>query len=901
MKNKIFVIILSLLICVTALVGPLSPLEVEACYYTSVNSISDPQIRNAFKIWSVALCAGMTKAEAAGIIGNAMTESSADGTVLEGKYSDPYTIDVDWKRAAIADLCYYTRYTTFPAWKNQGYEIKPSSDRYGHSVQAYAGDGHHTSINTSAYVGLDGHYLPGIGVFQFTGPGASRLIRFANDISKNWWDIDTQLIYTFSIEGENIYGKAEWLLNNYSAHNYSTPEDCAYYFYWVFEAGKSDSSFNVNSTSGSSSVSSRKSNARTWYDKFENCGPDKTYGFRILKEARYPIRYAGTDEIIDQSIMYEYIGRTLEFPQSNGFAFDITGEADDYAKTAATALLKAMPDYATNGHIDTSVDPALAKKYSLYDLFGSDIHWYRYYGESTKPIVLLDHFWSGISQGKEDDLYGDIGAVIDTIFYTSTTYLSCNVYSGRPTVLTVQSLNEGNADPRVSTSVTGIFTGGSYVAGSFFMSVAKGIVSLVSYLMGPRPIQDLRWVADFITGNEIWTTVAKPLVIFIAGLSIIFFILSIFGKAKNYTLGRSSLREVLKRFFIGVLALGIIFVLAARPGVFNDIIERGATIVDEVFNEVLTVTHTEDDVVGSTDGTKTTEAMLWRTAIFEPWCKGQFGYSYNELYTQYATGLSSGQNKMPQSILTPEQISALTGSDYQYSSATYTGDVVVPVGNNYYIRNWAAFLYSCQSKYHIDYLYTSGNKTPAAEINFPCATTTARDPSLFADTFRVIDAQMDISPQIYSSEKVLNNYTGAHKLQHHFGSQGRLMLVYAIILFVSFIPAIIMKLKNLALLFFTCIQAIFFGIKELAKEGTGLSEIPDKFKTYGINYALAALKLFILTILFDLLVGKSVAQTVLYGILAIAVYGLTYTNIRQGVSKARSTIKRGTTYIKNKF
>ena len=253
MKNKLFAIILSLLICVTALVGPLSPLDVDACYYTSVNSISDPQKRNAFKIWSVAKCAGMSDEEAAGILGNATVESSIDGTVLEGRYDDPYTFNVQWKQTAAADLCFYTRNTTFPAWKSQGYTINSSVDRYGHKVQYVAGDEHHSSINTSAYIGTDGHYLPGIGVFQFTGPGASKLINFANSISKNWWDIDTQLIYTFKLDGENTYGKAQWLLNSYSIHTYNTPENCAYYFFWVFEAGHSDTTFDVTSDAGGSS------------------------------------------------------------------------------------------------------------------------------------------------------------------------------------------------------------------------------------------------------------------------------------------------------------------------------------------------------------------------------------------------------------------------------------------------------------------------------------------------------------------------------------------------------------------------------------------------------------------------------------------------------------------------
>ena len=900
--------ILSILILVIALMGPLSsPLIVNATTYTSVNNISDPKIRNAFKIWSVAICAGMSEAEAAGMIANAEAESGIDGTKLESLYGEEYTIGPQHQQA-FANLCNYAINTMFKGYRDRGWKIIGSTDAHGHKVESITPSNYPHSVTSSAYIGktrtgsLD-HFLPGMGMFQFTGETASRLMYFASDIRHtDWYDEDTQLVYIYRLTGEYLYGRADWILNKYIGNQYgNSPEYCADYFKWVFEMGKSDSTFNPNDQKCIDT--GRETKAREWYTRFHNnngINCDYSYGVRILNEAGFPIKYISDNRIKERSILHTYFCPVIEITLSNGFDFDIAGEADNYAKEASISLLRHMPEYTTTGHVQEGIDPVVDKKYSLYDLFGSDIHWYRYFGESTYPATLLDYVWSGVDQHKEDQLWGSAQSVLKTVFYTSETYLSCNVYKDRPTVLTTASVAEGKTDPRVSLLLLGHFNGLSYVKGSLFMEIAKKIVSLVSYFMGPEPIYQLKSVFDFITGNEIWGTVAVPLVMLIVAISMIFFIVSLVGKAKNFAIGKSSLRELLKRFIIGVLALSIIFIFAARPETLNNIVTKAATIVDEVFNSAMTASHFEDDVVGSSDGTNTIEAMLWRTAIFEPWCKGQFGYSYNELYTQYATDLADGQSKMPQSILNPDDLENLNEGEYLYNSAEYTGDVIVPVGNNRYIRNWAAFLYSCQSKYHIDYEYTSGKKSPPAEINFPNATTTAYDTRVYADIFRVIDAQMDISPQIYK-DNIVYNYTGSHKIDTSFNTQGRLMIVYAIVLFAAFMPAIISKLKNLALLFFTLIQAIFYGIKELAKEGSGLNEIPEKIKTYAIGYFVAALRLYILVVLYDILVGKSIVQTIMFGFLTVAVYSLSVDNIRSSTHRITNGFKRTKEYIINKI
>jgi len=51
------------------------------------------------------------------------------------------------------------------------------------------------SINKSAYKGSDGHYYPGIGLAQWTGPRGYNLFKFAQDNGLDWRNLETQLAF----------------------------------------------------------------------------------------------------------------------------------------------------------------------------------------------------------------------------------------------------------------------------------------------------------------------------------------------------------------------------------------------------------------------------------------------------------------------------------------------------------------------------------------------------------------------------------------------------------------------------------------------------------------------------------------------------------------------------------
>ena len=857
------------------------PIESNAAYDVSVDSIKDDKERVAYKIWSLGKVAGMTDYECAGIIDNVLGESGLNAKAVEswpGSWEFDGTTITDPTK--IPDWCAYTTNVVFPGYTYSGAEIEDSN---GHTAPQGSGS---VNINPSGYIMENGHFGPGLGMCQWTGPQASKLIKFAQQKSLNWYDEDIQLLYMFNLKSGTVQsGKAEWIRDYYIGKGGSSIKECSYLWQTKYEGIPGDPN-NLR----------RETETTSYYEKFKGSKGDVEYASSILKKASFPILLPGAGRsIIDKSLIHEYTSRVILFAQSSGFAFDTDGTADSYAREASTAILESMKEYTSSADktVSTPAGSAIAKKYSLYDLFGSDIHWYRYMGESTQQVQLLDHVWSAWNQGKLGML-----TISDTVFYSSSRYLSTKVYYNRQKVLTVQDTKEGKYDPRVNAITKGRFNGYNYVIGSGMMSISKQIVSLVSFLMGPKPMEAMNDMLQTIFGASFWPKIFIPVVIMIVSLVMVAFIFSLVGKVKKYAVGQAGRKEVFTRVIGGLVALAIIGGFAYNPGTFLNIVTKVSTAVDEMFNGALTAMVKEDDVVGSTDGTKTTEAMLWKTAVFQPWCVGQFGDRYENLYTQYAT-LKSGQSRMEQSnyLLTKRQ-NQIDPGKFEYSSATYTGDVVVPVGNNYYIRNWAAYLYSCQSKYHIDQNYIDGRTSVPATISFPNMNTTAYDSEVAADTFRVIDAQMDISPQLYK-DKTEYTYTGAHQIENHFYAQGFLMMIYSIILAVSFMPAIFQKLYAILRMFLLAVQFVFMGIKELAKEGDGLSEILRQMKEQFFKYLLAALRLFVLVQLYYILVGQDMLRTMFYCILTMAVYSLTYDSIHKGIHNAKHTVSVVKRSVKN--
>lgn len=116
--------------------------------------------KEAQKIYSALKTYGLKDSTIAGILGCWHRESHVDPTSVEGIFDEPYQIGPK-KKAALGNLSAYTS------------KVSTGSSQYGSGKGA----------------------CPGIGLGQWTGGNGLKLMAFAKQIHKHWYDLDTQLAY----------------------------------------------------------------------------------------------------------------------------------------------------------------------------------------------------------------------------------------------------------------------------------------------------------------------------------------------------------------------------------------------------------------------------------------------------------------------------------------------------------------------------------------------------------------------------------------------------------------------------------------------------------------------------------------------------------------------------------
>lgn len=607
-------------------------------------------------------------------------------------------------------------------------------------------------------------------------------------------------------------------------------------------------------------------------------------------------------EISDRSIAHTIMGPVIVFPNNNGYFLDNANSRNQNAKDIATSLVSDMLSNSDKKPSNNS-----AKSYSLYERFGPDIHFYRYIGEATYNMTAVDHVFSAYNQDKLDKL--DLG---NTIFYQSGSYLSCSVYKDRPPVLAALDLKNGKSDPRVLTRTIGSsFYGIDFIKGEYYLNASKYITSLVSFLMTDAPIKTAsNLIETHIFNKTIWDVIAVPIIVFLMAFATIGVMFNLMGKIKKYTIGNVSASILVRKFLMMVVCYAIIIGTITNPNAMNKLALQSLTFVDRFVSSTVSATMADNDIVRAKDSSNVVEALLWRTNIFQPWCLAMFGNRYEKLYTQYAVDLKEDESKMEQSYISDENIKDIPDDEFRFNSAKYTGDIAVPLGDKE-VKNWAAFLYSCQSKNHIDYDYvkampTTKNESDAdtttnnTSLHYPYRYTTAYDDSIPADAFRVIDACMDISPQIYNDNTTNANYTNAKMLQHRMTEQGRNMLIYSIILVLSFGPAIYVKLSNAIYLIFSLVMLLFNSMLDLAKD-TGIQNGIDNIKQYILNYITASIRLAVLLSFFVTFVNKSLIFNIFYIILAFVVYNTNFKKVSNSISSAARSTKHAIDGMRRKI
>ena len=833
-----------------------------------------------FKAYSVFMSMGMKKEQAVGILACIKKLSDFRSEIISGKsYNGLDGSDgseqlrenyIDKYSKFFLDAKTRTEYTD-DILKSKGVSDDDLKKIHTPGSQPSTVNCSNGNITVSNYYSNKGIGYPEAGLIKFDIKNLPRLFDFGNENKLYWYGEDLQLCYLITDKTLGGFSYKTLSIKDYiSSTKKLGVKDCANTFY--------------TKVLGRTSSQDVKDYAEELLGHFPKEGYDSNYGKKVLSiTGEYePVEWS--DGIIDEGIIQHYANATVLYPQNCGYLLEIT--KNDQLNEHNQDVFKEYV-YSLSGSSGYT-----SSTYSLFELYGEDVNWYRYFGESTYAPQLLDHIWSAIDQNKTNKLLEN---PIETITYSAHNWLSCQVYPNRPAVLTQKDVDDGNEDPRVFALSNGIFTGFDYVLGSFQMKIAKGIVSIIAFLAGPTIYEFIYDTLENIESDSHWSGIATVIYI-VVGLVMVAFIISMVKKAIKYAKGTGSAREVINRFIIGVLCLGIVGACAANPSILNATLKNVVGVVDTIFNAALSKDMSSDEVCSvSNDETQAIHAAIWKTAIFNAWCRGQFdGKNYNELYTQYAT-LDSGQSRMEQSHQTPDAVAGHEDDPY-YDSASLTGDVGVPVGGGKIIRNWAAYLYSCGTKYHID---STLDKDTATKIDlnhniyFPNATlvTTANDPNIEADLFRIIDAQMDISPQYYVSGTEINNYKEAHELHNHFFLESFAMIVNALLL-LFLVPIIFKKMMSYIMFMITVVKMIFYSILELVKEETGLKELGKSLKKHFFEYLMNCVKLYTMIILYTKLVDQGFFKAAIYCILCLVILSFKLTDARRAVHKVKSTVNQ---------
>lgn len=179
--------------------------------------------------------AGLTAIGASGIMGCWDRESSNRADCLEGYYLKSYPGFENVMKDS-ASLDNYTLNILFPAYAASKIDV-----------------------NKAGYKGTDGHYYPGFGLAQWTGPRGEKLLQFAKGKNMDWRDLDTQLLYFY------IEMQSRKLVDKLNAAK--TPEEAALIVLDYYEMYPG---FGVKSPAH---LNPRQQSARRLYDKYK----DKTY------------------------------------------------------------------------------------------------------------------------------------------------------------------------------------------------------------------------------------------------------------------------------------------------------------------------------------------------------------------------------------------------------------------------------------------------------------------------------------------------------------------------------------------------------------------------------------------------------------------------------------------------
>lgn len=220
---------------------------------TALTAVSDEMsndeqlVYNAQSVYSIFAYLGYSDEQIAGILGNWTAESSIDPTSIEGIYDEKYNILGEKHQAAMTDWDAYVRGDLSDKYRNSSASGGPIN-------------------NPSGYTATDGLMYPGIGMGQYTGNNAYKLLSVALDTGYAWYSLEFQVAYTLAF-GSPTGRSGFW--DTY-AEQTGTPSELAEYFSQYWEG---------NTKNGQDE---RKQWAEEWYNMISNWSVNTTYASSVV-------------------------------------------------------------------------------------------------------------------------------------------------------------------------------------------------------------------------------------------------------------------------------------------------------------------------------------------------------------------------------------------------------------------------------------------------------------------------------------------------------------------------------------------------------------------------------------------------------------------------------------------
>ena len=569
---------------------------------------------------------------------------------------------------------------------------------------------------------------------------------------------------------------------------------------------------------------------------------------------------------------------------SHSIVGDWFNKVFDVELTDGTMLLDTDETRAERERINDEILGGTTNVYSLYDRFGGDIAFVPYFGETRIETGIFDRFYNKIVTN--DDDFGLSLADIK-LFFEQSAVSNNVVYTGRMNILSSEEIDSGYKDPRVFAYSAVSTTGGDAALGNLMLGVSKAAVSVTSFVTGSGLFT---LVSDVFEGVinlglgallEAVSAVVLPIIVLI-------FVIGLVRYAFQYLRGDQSLRTLLTTLLSGMLSLGIIFSFVAAPLALNVVFKNVVLLIDTVLDDAMMVN--ADEVVASCNTDNVREATLWRSAVFEPWCVGTFGDTYDHLYTQYAAyeGLPAGKTAMSQSD--EDVISAWDDGTVKYNSVKITGDVTVPLGGVKEVKNWAALAWSCQSLYHID--ATELDYVVLGNQSWPKAETCPSNEQIYVDNFRWLDAMLNISPEYRAPDSVRMNFSESELYAQSFVRAGGKSLFMALML----IPIFLLGLRKMMIsvklvgngftLLYQCVMNF------ISPDSYNIITAIKRIGAQLFDYLWWSISIFISIILYTNMVGKGIIASALFIIMIVYIMFTKPIRTSSQVRRAVNTVKR---------